>query len=66
MDYGLIESSKLLGKHASGGSTTDVLYHVNVCDENFVVSLKLLELFRIVSAPRAITHYYSIATFTIY
>ena len=32
MDYELIDSSKLLGEHASGGSTTDVLDHVNVCD----------------------------------
>lgn len=66
MDKRIIDASELLSKHASGGSTTDVLDHVNVCNKDFVVCLKFLKLFGIICAPRPITHYYSIATFAIY
>lgn len=57
--------SEFFGKHTAGGPTADMLYHIDVGNEDLVILCELLELFGVEAPACSVAHDHSVFTIVV-
>lgn len=57
--------SEFFGKHTAGGPTADMLYHIDVGNDDLVILCELLELFGVEAPACSVAHDHSVFTIVV-